>query len=212
VAPPDQDTFPAGYKPCMLIYVVAQGATVQAPARPEGATQAPGPARVTVGGLGLAPNRVMLEASTYTIKNTTGDFEWEVAAALRAPAASGHGTLWIFNDNLEDRKSSRDGSGNACIRRYNSYGAYSKAPLAAGVTTGSNGRGFGRLALNARTAIDEDLAIISKLLATGQYSHVRYSADSSGGLGCGIFATTLGQTVKKYIMIGLRKAVAEGNL
>ena len=33
VAPPDQDTFPTGYKPCMLIYVVAQGgATVQAPA------------------------------------------------------------------------------------------------------------------------------------------------------------------------------------
>jgi hypothetical protein len=224
VAPPDQDTFPAGYNPCMLIYVVAEGAA-QAPARPEGATQAPGPARVapvlpgsgaarvTVGGLGLAPNRVILEASTYTTQNTIGDFEWEVIASLRAPAASGHRTLWIFNDNLEDRRSSRGGGGNACIRPFNSYGAYSSAPLAAGVTTGSKDRGFSKLTQKARTAIDEDLAIISKLLATGQYCHVRYSADRTGDLGCGIFATTLGQTVKTHIMNGLRKAVTDqGNL
>ena len=86
-------------------------------------------------------------------------------------------------------------------------GAHRKAPLAAGVTTGSNGAGYRTLSHQVKRIIDEDLAHIEALLATGAYGAVVYSGDGHGGLGCGIFARTLGADVKRYILDGLRRVV-----
>ena len=47
--------------------------------------------------------------------------------------------LFIFNDNVEDHKSFKEGGGNAVVRPYNIHGFTSKQldkPLSAGISTG----------------------------------------------------------------------------
>ena len=54
-----------------------------------------------------------------------------------------------------------------------------------------------------RAVIDDAVAVIRELLATGRYDRVVYSAaDDSGGLGTGIF--DVGDDVKAYIVAQLR--------
>jgi hypothetical protein len=156
--------------------------------------------------------KVKLQPSVFDKKKGTGDFVKEVHAALRRQQGpKGSRTLWVFNDNEQDRRSPREGGGNAKIRPYNRFGAHADEPLAAGVTTGSNGCGYTALTPAAKAIIDEDLALISQLLHTGDYSAVRYSAVSrhadakKAGLGTGIFAVH--DSVKKYIVEGLCRCV-----
>ena len=93
-------------------------------------------------------SRVQLQPSVYSAAGRAGDFVHEVRAALRRQQGPrGSRTLWIFNDNEQDRHSSRVGGGNAQIRPYNSFGPHQAEPLAAGVTTGSNGQGYISVAL-----------------------------------------------------------------
>ena len=155
-----------------------------------------------------APARIELQASIFRgMHGCAGDFIWEVQQALRWPAEHGHRTLWIFNDNEQDRLTSRAGGGNAAIRPYNDYGKHKIAPCAAGITTGSHGAGYRKLARHVQKIIDEDFVRMERLLATGAYATVVYSSDGHGGLGCGIFARTLGDDVKKYILDGLKRVV-----
>ena len=108
----------------------------------------------------------------------------------------------------EDRRASHAGGGNAIIRPFNSFGQHRAEPLAAGVTTGSGGEGYAGLTVAVRAVVDDDLALIDRLLRTGDYLQVRYSATSTGALGSGIF--DIGDDVKKYIVAGLQRVCAHG--
>ena len=75
-------------------------------------------------------------------------------------------------------------------------------PRAAGIPTGDAG-GYPRLTDGARAAVDDAVAAIRSLVASGRYQRVIYSAaDDSGALGTGIFV--VGDDVKRYIVDGLR--------
>ena len=60
------------------------------------------------------PKAIALIPSIFRRRNQVGDFLWEINASLRLSQSSGSSkTLWIFNDNQEDRRSSVAGGGNA---------------------------------------------------------------------------------------------------
>ena len=116
----------------------------------------------------------------------------------------------MFNDDAQHRHTSEPGEGNAKVRLFNRFGVYKDAPFAAGVSTGSNGVGFGALAKRAKQTIDEDLDSVCVLLATGDYRCVKYSAEENGELGTGEFAKTVAKSVKAYIVAGLKR-IAQGS-
>ena len=139
------------------------------------------------------PTVATLVPSVYAGDGQPGDFVWEINEAISssAHAATNNRTLWVFNDNEQDRLSNKLGAGNAQIRPFNKFGVHSAAPLSAGVTTGSSGVGYASLSPCAERVINADILLIQKLLATGEYSSVKYSSDVSGLLGTSIFPSAL---------------------
>ena len=85
------------------------------------------------------------------------------------------------------------GGGNAAIRPYQGH-----SPIrAAGIPTGNNG-GYKKLDKNVRALVDDAIAHIRRLLATGNYDQVVFSYDPKNKtLGTGIF--TVADEVKNYI-------------
>jgi hypothetical protein len=143
-----------------------------------------------------------LVASTFAGRDRPGDFGWMIEQPEYADA------LFVFNDNEGEFRAHQGhapgarrchaGGGNAVIRPYQCE----DPPRAAGIPTGDHG-GYPRLTDSARAAIDDALAAIRALLATGRYQRVIYSAaDGSGALGTGIF--DVGDDVKRYVVDGLR--------
>jgi len=142
--------------------------------------------------------------STFHRPGQLGDFGWMIDQHEFADA------LFVFNDNEgEFRAHQRHapgarqchaGGGNAVIRPYQCQ----DPPHAAGIPTGDAG-GYPRLTDGARAAIDDALAAIRALLASGRYRRVIYSAADKRGdeLGTGIFV--VGDDVKRYIVSGLRQ-------
>lgn len=148
---------------------------------------------------------VELIGSVFQGGRKPGDFGWMITQPDHADA------LFVFNDNEREFRAHQlhapggsgchAGGGNAVIRPYQCE----DPPRAAGIPTGDAG-GYPELTDQARATIDEALAAIGALLATGRYTQVFYSADASGGLGTSIFSP--GDDVKKYIVDGLRRVVA----
>jgi hypothetical protein len=145
---------------------------------------------------------ISVVGSVFAGRGRAGDFAWMIDQPEYADA------LFVFNDNEgEFRAHQRHapgarqchaGGGNAVIRPYQCQ----DPPRAAGIPTGDS-QGYPRLTDTARAAIDDALAAIRALLATGRYQRVFYSAaDDSGALGTGIFV--VGDDVKRYIVDGLR--------
>lgn len=142
-----------------------------------------------------------------------GDFTWMIEQDAYGDA------LFVFNDNeeqllaflasREDPADERaraygcqDGGGNARIRHYRC----ADPPRAAGVPTGriTKGGGYPELTPDVTRVLDEALAEIRRLLATGRYERIFYSAaNEQGDLGHGIFE--IGEDVKRYIVAELRK-------
>jgi hypothetical protein len=106
-----------------------------------------------------APMVATLVPSVYAGDGQPGDFVWEINEAISsgAHAAINNRTLWVFNDNEQDRLSNKLGAGNAQIRPFNKFGVYSAAPLSAGVTTGSSGVGYASLSPGAERVINADI-------------------------------------------------------
>jgi len=145
---------------------------------------------------------VLVVGSVFAGKGRDGDFAWMIEQPENA------GALFVFNDNegqfrahqrhAPGARQCRAGGGNAVIRPYQCQ----DPPRAAGIPTGDS-QGYPRLTDGARAAIDDALAAIASLLATGRYQRVVYSAvDDSGDLGTGIFV--VGDDVKRYVVDGLR--------
>jgi hypothetical protein len=136
--------------------------------------------------------------STFSGDARDGDFGWMIERPEHDR------TLFVFNDNAAQFRSHRNhlsgaqlcspGGGNAVIRPYQC-----QIPVrATGIPTGDDGRGFPTLTDDVRALIDEAVAVIGELLATGRYDAVVYSSDGRGSLGTGIFQ--VGADVKHYIV------------
>jgi hypothetical protein len=113
-------------------------------------------------------------------------------------------TLFIFNDNeaqfyehqrkLGTPHSCAAGGGNAVIRPYGCL----QPPRATGVPTGANG-GYGHLSSKAKAAIDDSMAQLAALLATGNYDSIALSwNERTQTLGTGIFEVD--EAVLNYIV------------
>ena len=137
----------------------------------------------------IPPIRVI--GNVFNGRGKEGDFLWMIKSG-KYP-----NSLFIFNDNEEEHNSCKVGGGNAVIRQFNKY---SKGNVcSAGISTGNrfgNG-GYSSLTDETKCTIDKCFEEIKELLATGQYSTVYYSADSSGLLGMSIFNIDI--SVREYI-------------
>jgi hypothetical protein len=132
--------------------------------------------------------------STFVGPGQEGDFSWMIERPEHADS------LFVFNDNEEEYfgRDCHAGGGNAAIRPYQCE----DPPRAAGVPTGSNGAGYASLTPGVRAVLDDALARVAGLVATGRYRRVVYSDDGAGSLGTGIFQ--VGEDVKDHIVRGLR--------
>jgi hypothetical protein len=137
---------------------------------------------------------------------SVGDFSWMRDQPDYARA------LFVFNDNESQFRAHLDhvaqgagrcsaGGGNAIARPWQ----HDDPPRSAGVPTGDHG-GYPSLTPHVRAVIDEAIARIEALLATGGYDTVVYSADRQGRLGTSIFSP--GDDVVDHIT-GRLRALAE---
>jgi hypothetical protein len=141
---------------------------------------------------------IQVIGSIFNGPGKSGDFAWMIRQAEYADA------LFVFNDNEEQFRAHRQdpqgsygcsaGGGNAIIRPFQCQ----NPPRAIGIPTGSNGQGYSALTDAVRQTIDEAIAAIQDLIATGRYQRLVYSAaDAAGDLGTGIFEVH--PDVKGYI-------------
>ena len=133
--------------------------------------------------------------SQFSGGHKDGDFSWMIDRPEYARS------LFIFNDNEAQFIAFQTGhaaglsagGGNAAIRPYQGH-----SPIrAAGIPTGNHG-GYQKLDKNVRALVDDAIAHIRRLLATGNYDQVIFSYDAKNEtLGTGIF--TVAAEVKNYI-------------
>ena len=133
--------------------------------------------------------------SQFSGGHKDGDFSWMIDRPEYARS------LFIFNDNEAQfiafhtghAAGLSAGGGNAAIRPYQGH-----SPIrAAGIPTGNHG-GYQKLDNNVRALVDDAIAHIARLLATGNYDQVIFSYDAKNEtLGTGIF--TVAAEVKNYI-------------
>ena len=138
---------------------------------------------------------MQLIKSQFVGPRQDGDFSWMIE--LPEDARS----LFIFNDNemqfiafhTGHEAGFTAGGGNAAIRPYQGH-----SPIrAAGIPTGEKG-GYQHLDLNVCALVDDAMAHIQRLLATGNYDQVIFSYDAANDtLGTGIF--DVADEVKSYI-------------
>ena len=106
------------------------------------------------------------------------DFEWEIERDDE-PYAS---TLYIFNDNAEQHRSSERGGNNAAARPYNVYNlSLSGTVRSAGISTGASrsAGGFPALSPSVKSTIDAEIREVKELLSSGDYECLKYSVDPS---------------------------------
>ena len=133
--------------------------------------------------------------SQFSGGHKDGDFSWMIERPEFARS------LFIFNDNdaqfiafhTGHAAGLSAGGGNAAIRPYQGH-----SPIrAAGIPTGNHG-GYKKLDKNVRALVDDAIAHIQRLLATGNYDQVIFSYDArQETIGTGIFQVA--DEVKNYI-------------
>ena len=136
--------------------------------------------------------------SEFSAPGSLGDFRWMIEQPEFADC------LFVFNDNDSQFRSHQQrlgtehvchaGGGNASIRPYQCV----QPPRAMGIPTGDDG-GYRALDAHAKSVIDEAIAYLGELLATGRYHRVVFSWDSAREtLGTGIF--DVAREVTDYIV------------
>ena len=138
---------------------------------------------------------MQLIKSQFVGPRQEGDFSWMIDRPEYARS------LFIFNDNemqfiafhTGHEAGFTAGGGNAAIRPYQGH-----SPIrAAGIPTGEKS-GYQNLDLNVRALVDDAIAHIQRLLATGNYDQVIFSHDAvNDTLGTGIF--DVADEVKSYV-------------
>ncbi len=134
--------------------------------------------------------------SKFSGSQRDGDFSWMINRPEYARS------LFVFNDNeaqfIAFHKGGASGlfagGGNAAIRPCQGH-----SPIrAAGIPTGTAGCGYAELNHNVRALVDEAIAHIRRLLATGNYDQVIFSYDpEKKTLGTNIYSPA--DEVKNYI-------------
>ena len=133
--------------------------------------------------------------SQFTGSGCVGDFSWMIDLPEYGRS------LFIFNDNemqfiafhTGHEAGFAAGGGNAAIRPYQGQSTI----RAAGIPTGEKS-GYQHLDLNVRALVDDAMAHIQRLLASGNYDEVIFSYDAvNDTLGTGIF--DVADEVKSYI-------------
>lgn len=111
-------------------------------------------------------------------------------------------TLFVFNDNEEEFPcGTRPGGGNACVRPLRGL----DPPRAAGIPTGSRGRGYAALTPHVKHIIDSAFVIIDSLIATGRYVRVRYSCADNDPFALGTSIFRVSAPVSAYIREHIHK-------
>jgi len=109
--------------------------------------------------------------------------------------------LFIFNDNVEHHETFIKGKRNAAIRPFNKYGKNKQYPRSAGISTGSNGKGFEKLTFEIKKTINSNVNEIKDLIKKYKYEKIYWSAaPNSNGKLLGSSTFTVGKDVKKYIV------------
>lgn len=120
-------------------------------------------------------------------------------------------SVLVYNDNVTAMVTGdkRPGGGNAVIRplaHFTPDHTHGR-PLAVGIPTGDNGRGFQRLDASAMRAVDYGLGRLETLVDQGAHRIV-YCCDGDGRtLGTGIFHVS--PDVKEYIVSGIERIAAK---
>lgn len=127
-----------------------------------------------------------------------GDFEW----MIENPEYNN--SLFIFNDNVLDHKTSRRGAGNAVIRPYNIYGKYSSYPRSAGIPTGHSRwqGGYKCLTDEARDEITDAVKDIEEITEEHDYGRLFFSSQPKMGTEKQMLATSIfkiGEDVREFI-------------
>lgn len=136
--------------------------------------------------------KINIIPSVFIQRGQPGDFLWEITTNYR-----GTDTLYIFNDNLKDHKTSEPGRNNGIIRQFNKHSNLDDPnfiPRSAGISTGW-GDGFD-LTINGNVVtkydafkkedkklwkeiIDNEITEIENLLKTGNYKTIVFSAQGN---------------------------------
>jgi hypothetical protein len=128
----------------------------------------------------------------YKGVNKYGDFNWMINRCEYSDA------LFLFNDNEEYHNTSRQGRGNAIIRKYNKHNLSQDKPHSAGIPTGTlKSKGYTILDHKTKKVIDRAFDEIIELLKIKKYKKIYYSIGSDGKLGTNIFVVN--QVVINYI-------------
>ena len=134
----------------------------------------------------------------YSGRNKYGDFTFMITKPEYQDS------LFIFNDNIESKRSYRNGLGNAAIRSYNKNNPNIDVPRSAGIPTGSlKYKGFKSLTLQNKKYIDDALCIIKELILKYKYKRIFYSAEKNGQIGQSLFK--LGDDIVMYITEEIHK-------
>ncbi len=111
-------------------------------------------------------------------------------------------TLFIFNDNEEQFPAgTARGGGNACVRPLRGL----NPPRAAGIPTGTKGRGYSGLTSRVRRIIDKAFAIIDSMVASNRFTRVRYSCSKDDPFALGTSIFHVDATVLAYIREHIRR-------
>ena len=127
--------------------------------------------------IAVTPFKVRVRQSVFRGNNQKGDFMWEIHEREEVYER----TLYIFNDNEQDHKTSYSGGGSAVIRPFNKFNyGYARS---AGICTGPiparkiPDLGYQELTEDVKKVIDRDINEIKELLHSGKYNTVAYSKD-----------------------------------
>ena len=120
-------------------------------------------------------------------------------------------SVLVYNDNVTAMVSAdtKPGGGNAVIRPLAHFTPEHTGgrPLAVGIPTGDNGRGFQRLDAAAKHAIDYGLGRLEALVDQGARRIVYSCEDDGRTLGTGIFKVS--PDVKEYIVSKIEHIAAK---
>lgn len=142
--------------------------------------------------------KITIHPAAFNGLGTCGDFDFMIRSGEYNDA------LFIFNDNEEHHDSSREGSGNAIIRKYNKFSG--QHIYSAGIPTGllykndsliDSYKGYKHLNERTKYVIDSSIEEIKEILTTYDYRRIFYSSDKNGVLGSKLFKVN--DEVLRYI-------------
>jgi len=140
----------------------------------------------------ITTKNVKVESIQFKKLNEYGDFNW----MIKQPEYSD--VLFIYNDDVENKESFKNGKGNAIIRPFNKYNPKILKPRSAGIPTGSlKLGGFKELNDKTKEIIDDAIQIIRDIILKYNYNTVMYSGKKNDIIGSNIFV--INEYVKDYI-------------